>query len=108
LPSKPEPDVAPSTLSVIGRYILQPDIFNILEHQQQGRGGEIQLTDAISSMIPDTPMYGFRFDGKRYDCGSNFGFVQANIAFGLEHPESGAPLREFIKELYEDGMEKSL
>ena len=96
---KPKPEDAPSTLSVIGRYILQPKIFNVLEHQERGAGNEIQLTDGLSSMIGTTPMHGYRFEGTRFDCGSNFGFTQANIAYALDNPASGKQLREYIKML---------
>ncbi len=81
LVEKPQPKDAPSTLSIIGRYILQPEIFALLDKQKPGAGGEIQLTDAISRM---KNIYGYRFDGTRYDCGSLPGFVAANVAYALE------------------------
>ena len=81
---KPAPEQAPSTLSIIGRYILQPEVINVLSHQKAGPGGEIQLTDAIASMIGTNNVYGYRFDGVRYDCGGLAGFVAANVAFALE------------------------
>ena len=84
LVEKPQPDVAPSTLSIIGRYILQPDVFDILDKQKPGAGGEIQLTDAIGSMIGKKDVLGYRFDGTRYDCGELVGFVAANVAYALE------------------------
>lgn len=84
LVEKPAPEKAPSTLSIIGRYILQPDVIKILSHQKAGAGGEIQLTDAISSMIGKSDVYGYRYDGVRYDCGGLVGFVAANVAFALE------------------------
>ncbi len=84
LVEKPVPEKAPSTLSIIGRYILQPEVINVLSHQKAGAGGEIQLTDAIASMIGKNDVYGYRFDGVRYDCGGLVGFVAANVAFSLE------------------------
>ncbi len=95
---KPEPDKAPSTLSIIGRYILDGSIFETLEHQVKGSGGEIQLTDAMSSMIPQIPFFGFRFEGTRYDCGNREGYLEANIAYALEIPEMKARVKEIIKE----------
>jgi UTP--glucose-1-phosphate uridylyltransferase len=86
LVEKPAPENAPSTLSIIGRYILQPEIFNILDQQKPGAGGEIQITDAIASMIGSKDVYGYRFDGTRYDCGELVGFVAANVAFALDRP----------------------
>lgn len=87
LVEKPEPKDAPSTLSIIGRYILDSSIFGALEKQGKGSGGEIQLTDAMSAMIPTTPFYGYRFDGIRYDCGSKIGYLEANIAYALERDD---------------------
>lgn len=87
LVEKPKPENAPSTLSVIGRYILQPSIFDFLEKQAKGKGGEIQLTDAISASLDANDVYGYRFDGKRFDCGDKAGFIEANIAFALQNPE---------------------
>ncbi|MEQ1789432.1 MAG: UTP--glucose-1-phosphate uridylyltransferase, partial [Rickettsiales bacterium] len=84
LVEKPAPEKAPSTLSIIGRYILQPEVIDILSHQKAGAGGEIQLTDAISSMIGTNDVFGYRYEGVRYDCGSLNGFVAANVAFALE------------------------
>lgn len=97
LVEKPDPDDAPSTLSVIGRYILQPEVFDHLDRQECGAGGEIQLTDAIAKTIGDIPLHGLRFDGKRFDCGSKLGFVEANIAFALDHRDLGSRVREMLK-----------
>lgn len=80
---KPLPEVAPSRMAIIGRYILQPEIFDVLERWERGAGGEIQLTDAINAMAKKTPTHGLRFEGKRYDCGHRLGFIEANIAFAL-------------------------
>lgn len=87
LVEKPAPDKAPSTLSIIGRYILQPEIFSILDSQTPGAGGEIQITDAIASMIGKKDVYGYRFEGTRYDCGELVGFVAANVAYALGRGE---------------------
>lgn len=87
LVEKPAPEKAPSTLSIIGRYILQPEVLSILDSQKPGAGGEIQLTDAIGKMIGKHDVHGYRFDGTRYDCGELVGFVAANVAFALERKE---------------------
>ena len=97
LVEKPKPEDAPSTLSIIGRYILQPEIFEYLSQFNKGAGNEIQLTDAIANQIGKQPVNGFRFDGVRYDCGSRLGFIQANIAFGMRDPEIGTSVQDFIK-----------
>ncbi len=98
LVEKPDPAVAPSTLSIIGRYILQPDIFNILGEHKKGVGGEIQLTDAMAAMIGTTDFHGTRFEGRRFDCGGRLGFIEANIAFAL----SRADLREGVLKIIKD------
>lgn len=95
---KPLPEEAPSNLAIIGRYILQPDIFNILENQEKGSGGEIQLTDAINFMAAKTPTHGLRFEGRRYDCGNRLGFVEANIAFALARPDMKDRVQQMLKE----------
>lgn len=87
LVEKPKPEDAPSTLSIIGRYILQPEIFNHLSNFETGAGGEIQLTDSMSRLIGKQAFHGLRFDGTRYDCGSRLGFIEGNIAFSLFDPE---------------------
>ncbi|MEQ1866700.1 MAG: UTP--glucose-1-phosphate uridylyltransferase GalU [Micropepsaceae bacterium] len=96
---KPAPADAPSRLAVIGRYIVQPQVFAELERHEKGAGDEIQLTDALARLIGHAPFHGFRFKGQRYDCGDKVGFLQANIAVGLSHPETAAPLRALLKEL---------
>ncbi len=93
LVEKPKPETAPSTLSIIGRYILQPTIFEQLERQQTGSGGEIQLTDAMSEMIERVAFYGYRFDGVRYDCGERVGYIEANVAFALAEADEGLGAR---------------
>lgn len=97
LVEKPAPEAAPSTLSIIGRYILQPEVFEPLSTFSRGAGGEIQLTDAMSRLIGRQPFHGLRFAGTRYDCGSRVGFVEANIAFGLRDPEIGAGVRDALR-----------
>jgi UTP--glucose-1-phosphate uridylyltransferase len=99
LVEKPAPGTAPSNLSVIGRYILQPEVMRVLEGQQKGAGGEIQLTDAMARMIADQPFHGVTFDGTRYDCGDKAGFIQANIAIALARPDIAPPVREFIAQV---------
>ena len=86
LVEKPSPKVAPSNLSIIGRYILQPDVFRKLDNQEKGAGNEVQLTDAIAETLNDIPFHGFKFAGKRFDCGSRLGYLEANLAYALERP----------------------
>ena len=93
---KPKPEDAPSTLGVVGRYILSPRIFHFLETQRRGAGGEIQLTDAIARLLREENVFGYEFKGRRYDCGSKLGYLQATVDLGLKHHEVGAPFREFI------------
>jgi len=96
---KPAPERAPSRLAVIGRYILQPEVFGDLERHERGAGDEIQLTDALSRLIGRMPFHGYRFDGQRYDCGDKVGFLQANIAVGLSRSDTAGPLKEILKQL---------
>jgi UTP--glucose-1-phosphate uridylyltransferase len=86
---KPKPEDAPSTLAVVGRYILTPSIFRHLERVQPGASGEIQLTDGIASLMSEEQILAYRYDGVRYDCGSKLGYLQATVAFGLRHKEVG-------------------
>jgi len=97
LVEKPAPADAPSTLSVIGRYILQPDVFDHLERQDRGAGGEIQLTDALARMIGQHPFHGLRFDGERFDCGDKVGFLHANLAFALAREEMRDEVKAFLR-----------
>jgi UTP--glucose-1-phosphate uridylyltransferase len=99
LVEKPDPEVAPSTLTIIGRYILLPAIFGHLEDQEPTAGNEIQLTDAMAKMIGQAPFHGLRFSGTRFDCGTKLGFLQANIAYGLQDEEIGRELAAFAKNL---------
>ena len=96
LVEKPAPGTAPSNLSVIGRYILQPEVMRVLEGQEAGAGGEIQLTDAMARMIGGQPFHGLTFAGTRYDCGDKAGFIQANIAVALERDDLAPAIRAFI------------
>jgi UTP--glucose-1-phosphate uridylyltransferase len=96
---KPSPDVAPSNLAVIGRYVLLPEIFDHLGAHETGAGGEIQLTDAMDKMIGATPFHGYQFEGERFDCGDKLGFLQANVALGLKRPELSPDLGEYIDRL---------
>jgi UTP--glucose-1-phosphate uridylyltransferase len=100
LVEKPAPEDAPSTLSIIGRYILQPEIFGILDKQKPGAGGEIQLTDAIAKMIKTDDVYGYRFDGVRYDCGSLVGFVAANVAYALDRKEITGTMTKELRDVF--------
>jgi UTP--glucose-1-phosphate uridylyltransferase len=93
---KPKPEEAPSTLAVIGRYILQPEIFDFLEEKQIGAGGEIQLTDAIAKIIKTQPFHGLLFEGQRFDCGNQLGFLEANIAFALHRRDLKAGVQGFL------------
>ena len=99
LVEKPAPADAPSTLSIIGRYILQPNVFRWLDRQEKGEGGEIQLTDAMASTLEDGPFHGMRFEGRRFDCGNKIGFVEATLAFALSRPEMAPAVREIIANL---------
>lgn len=99
LVEKPAPEQAPSTLSVIGRYILQPEVFHELDAQRIGTGGEIQLTDSMARLIGRQPFHGLRYTGTRYDCGDKIGFIQANVAFALAHPEMGTKVRTALKKI---------
>ena len=96
LVEKPEPDDAPSTLGVIGRYILQPEVMRILDSQETGAGGEIQLTDAMARLIGTQPFHAVTVDATRYDCGTKLGFVQANLSLGLADADIGEALRNAL------------
>ena len=96
---KPSPAEAPSTLAVVGRYILNPRIFHFLENTQKGAGNEIQLTDAIADLLTEEKVFAYPFEGIRYDCGSKLGYLQANVELGMKHPEIGAEFSQYIKNL---------
>ena len=96
---KPKPEEAPSTLGVVGRYILTPRIFHHLENVTPGSGGEIQLTDGIASLLREEQVLAHRYQGTRYDCGSKLGYLEATIEFGRRHPEVGADFSNYLKHL---------
>jgi len=93
---KPKPDVAPSTLAVVGRYVLSPLVFEHLANIRPGAGGEIQLTDGLAKLIEDEPVLAYRFDGSRYDCGSKIGYLQATVELALRHPEVATEFAAFL------------
>ncbi|AMO58723.1 UTP--glucose-1-phosphate uridylyltransferase [Endozoicomonas montiporae] len=94
---KPPVEEAPSNLSIVGRYVLQPRIFELLENTQRGAGNEIQLTDAIAALLEEQAIYAYEFDGIRYDCGSKLGHMKANVEYALRHPELNGAFREYLK-----------
>jgi UTP--glucose-1-phosphate uridylyltransferase len=96
---KPHPDHAPSTLAVVGRYILTPHVFDHLENLQVGAGGEIQLTDSIAALMSAERVLAYRFAGQRYDCGSKLGYLKAMTSIGLQHPETAEGFRSFLEEI---------
>ncbi len=96
---KPKPEVAPSTLAVVGRYVLTPRIFDHLKNARAGAGGEIQLTDAISSLLAEQQVLAYRFEGVRYDCGAKLGYLQATVEYALRHPEVGAEFAAYLNAL---------
>jgi UTP--glucose-1-phosphate uridylyltransferase len=104
LVEKPSPEQAPSDLAVIGRYVLTPAIFGYLHETRPGRGGEIQLTDALRAMARDYPLYAYEFDGQRYDAGNKLGFLQATVEYALANPELGAPFRSYLRLLLGQGL----
>ncbi len=93
---KPHPDVAPSNLAVVGRYILTARIFEMMQNMPRGAGGEIQLTDGIARLLKYEPVWAHAFDGIRYDCGSKLGYLEATLAYGLKHPEVGAAFKTIL------------
>ena len=99
LVEKPKAEDAPSNLIISGRYILQPEVMRVLEGQGKGAGGEIQLTDAMAQMIGQQPFHAVTFDGKRYDCGSKVGYIEANLAVALERPDMAAEVRAIALDL---------
>jgi UTP--glucose-1-phosphate uridylyltransferase len=97
LVEKPQPEDAPSNLSIIGRYVLLPDVIPHLARMERGAGNEVQLTDGMARMIGTTPFHGLRYEGRRFDCGDKIGFLEAQIAFALQRPEMAAQVRAFLK-----------
>jgi UTP--glucose-1-phosphate uridylyltransferase len=96
---KPKPGTEPSNLTILGRYILQPEIFDILSAQEKGTGGEIQITDAMKALLKRQPFYGLKYEGKTFDCGSKIGFLTANVAYALARPDLAEAFKEEIKKL---------
>jgi len=96
---KPDPKDAPSNLAVVGRYILTPRIFQTLQSVATGAGGEIQLTDGIAALLASEQVLAYEFEGKRYDCGSKLGYLQATVEYALEHPELNSKFRSYLKNL---------
>jgi UTP--glucose-1-phosphate uridylyltransferase len=99
LVEKPKPEEAPSTLGIVGRYILQPEIMRVLDNQEKGAGGEIQLTDAMAALIGTQSFHGVTFEGERHDCGDKTGFVIANLALALKRDDVAPAVRAFIAEI---------
>jgi UTP--glucose-1-phosphate uridylyltransferase len=96
---KPRREEAPSNLAIIGRYLLTPDVFPLLEQTRAGVGGEIQITDGLRRLARQRPFYGYRFTGKRHDAGDKLGFLQATVEFALKRPDLGGPFRDYLKSL---------
>jgi UTP--glucose-1-phosphate uridylyltransferase len=100
---KPKPEASPSTLGVVGRYILSPRIFQYLEIVQKGSGGEIQLTDGIARLLEKEQVLAYEFKGKRYDCGSKLGYLEATVEYALDHPELRGDFRNYLRQLKLNG-----
>lgn len=101
LVEKPAPEVAPSNLSIIGRYVLTADVMGHLARMERGAGNEVQLTDAMARMIGSGPFHGLRYEGRRFDCGDKVGFLEAQLAFALKRPDLAPAVREFLKQYCE-------
>ena len=99
LVEKPKAEEAPSNLAIIGRYVLTPEVFGSLDAVEPGSGGEIQLTDGLKHVLRSRPIYGYRFEGKRYDAGDKLGFLQATVEFALKRHDLGEPFRAYLKTL---------
>jgi UTP--glucose-1-phosphate uridylyltransferase len=97
LVEKPKPEVAPSNLSIIGRYILAPEVLDYLGQMERGAGNEVQLTDAMAKLIGKVPFHGLRYEGRRFDCGNKIGFLEAQIAFALKRPDLAPAVRAFLR-----------
>jgi UTP--glucose-1-phosphate uridylyltransferase len=103
---KPQPADAPSTLAVVGRYLLSPRVFDHLATIGSGAGGEIQLTDGIAALLKEEPVYAYAFEGKRYDCGSKLGYLEATVEYGLKHPQLGEPFIQMLSKLLADRLRR--
>jgi UTP--glucose-1-phosphate uridylyltransferase len=97
LVEKPKPADAPSNLSIIGRYVLMPEVLGWLALMERGAGNEIQLTDAMAKMIGQVPFHGLRYEGRRFDCGDKIGFLEAQLAFALKRPDMAEAVRQFLR-----------
>ena len=97
LVEKPKPDDAPSNLSIIGRYVLMPQVIEFLSRMERGAGNEVQLTDAMAKLIGIVPVHGLRYEGRRFDCGDKVGFLEAQLAFALKRPDLAPAVRDFLK-----------
>lgn len=97
---KPKAEDAPSNLAIIGRYVLTPEIFTSIESIEPGAGGELQLTDALKHLLRSRPIYGYKFEGTRYDAGDKLGFLKATVEFGLKRQDLGGPFRDYLKSLH--------
>lgn len=103
---KPDRDQAPSNIAILGRYVITPEIFPILEETKPGKGGEIQLTDALKTLSGSQAMYAYQFEGKRYDIGSKLGYLEATVEFALKRPDLAGPFREYLFKLLEEEKAK--
>ena len=99
LVEKPSPEKAPSNLAIIGRYILTPEIFDILQNKEPGAGDEIQITDAMAKLLATQSIFGFRYEGQRFDCGTKVGFQMANLSFAMDRPDMRERLTPFLSRL---------
>jgi UTP--glucose-1-phosphate uridylyltransferase len=99
---KPSVDTAPSNLIIMGRYILQPEVFDILSSQERGAGNEIQITDAMKTLMKTQAFYAYQYNGRSYDCGNKLGFLTANAAFALDHPEIAPRAADVLRKLIEE------
>ena len=96
LVEKPPPEKAPSNLTIIGRYVLMPEVIDALSEMERSAGGEVQLTDGMAKLIGRQPFHGLRYEGRRFDCGDKTGFLEAQIAFALKRPDMAPAVREFL------------
>ncbi len=105
LVEKPKPEVAPSNLSIIGRYVLLPQVITFLSRMERGAGNEVQLTDAMARLIGHVPFHGLRYEGRRFDCGDKVGFLEAQLAFALKRPDLAPAVRAFLKNYIDEVVE---
>ncbi len=105
LVEKPKPEVAPSNLSIIGRYVLMPQVLDFLSRMERGAGNEVQLTDAMAKLIGLVPFHGLRYEGRRFDCGDKVGFLEAQLAFALKRPDLAPAVRQFLRHYVSEAAE---